>query len=72
MIKNMFNQSITKMKKSGDITSISIITIDLHKRSILNPYHFTLVIMDKLTRSIQDVDHWFQHIYETRCGVNVT
>ena len=59
MIKNMFNWSITRMKKSGDITSISIITIDLHKRSILNPYHFTLVIMDKLTRSIQDVDHWF-------------
>ena len=47
------------MRTSGNNTSKFAITINLHKRSILNPYHFTLVIMDKLTRSIQDVDHWF-------------
>ena len=64
------------VKTCGDITSDFSITIGLHQGSPLSPFLF-VIVMDELTRAIQDEIPWCMLfaddivlVDETRAGVN--
>ena len=76
IIKDMYNGIVANVRTCGGITSNFSITIGLHQGSALSPFLFVLV-MDKLTRAIQDEIPWCMLfaddiilIDETRAGVN--
>ena len=77
IIKNMYDGVVTNVRICGRITSDFSITIRLHQGSALSPFLFAIV-MDELTRAIQDEISWCMLfaddivlVDETRAGVNV-
>ena len=57
VIKNMYDGMVTSVITAGGYTTEFPIRIGLHQGSALSPYLFTIV-MDELTREIQDRAHW--------------
>ena len=76
IIKNMYVRVVTNVRTCGGITSDFSTAIGLHQGSALSPFLFTIV-MDELTRAIQDEISWCMLfaddivlVDETRVGVN--
>ena len=57
IIKDIYDKVVTNVKTCGGITSDFSITIGLHQGSVLSPFLFAIV-MDELTKSIQDEIPW--------------
>ncbi|KAK8957380.1 hypothetical protein KSP39_PZI000617 [Platanthera zijinensis] len=57
IIKDMYTNSVTRVRTSGGLTQEFPITVGLHQGSALSPYLFTL-ILDELTRHIQQTIPW--------------
>lgn len=57
VIKDMYNEAVTTIRSPAGETSEFPITVGLHQGSALSPYLFALV-MDELSRSIQDEVPW--------------
>ena len=53
IIKDMYDGVVANLRTCGGITSDFSITIGLHQRSALSPFLF-VIVMDELTRAIQD------------------
>jgi len=77
IIKNMYDEVVANVKTCGGITSNFSITIGLHQGSTLSTFLF-FIVMDELTRTIQDEILWYIQfaddivlVDETRAGVNV-
>ena len=77
LIKDMYDRAVISVGTSVGFTSVFSISIGLHQGLTLSPYLFTLV-MDVLTKSIQEKVSWYMLLAEniilvdeTRCGVNV-
>jgi len=77
IITDTYDRVVANVRTCGGITSDFSITIGLHQGSTLSPFLFAIV-MDELTRAIQDEKLWcmlFVHdivlVNETRAGVNV-
>ena len=77
VMKEMYEEGMTRVRTAGGATGNFYIGIGLHQGSSLNPFLFTLV-MDELTKAIQDEIPWCMLfaddivlIDETREGVNV-
>ena len=77
IIKDMYDGVVANVRTCGDITSDFSITIRLHQVSALSPFLF-VIVMDELTRAIQDEIMWCMLfaddivlVDETRAGVNV-
>ena len=58
IIKDMYDRVVVNVRTCGGITSEFSITIGLHQGSALNPFLF-VIVMDELTRAIQDEIPWF-------------
>ena len=76
IINDMYDRVVANVRTCGDITSDFSITIGLHLGSALSPFLFVMV-MDELTRAIQDEIPWCMLfaddivlVDETRAGVN--
>jgi len=76
IIKDMYDGVVANVRTCGDITSDFSITIGLHQGSALSPLLF-VIVMDELTRAIQDEIPWcilfvddIVLINKTRAGVN--
>jgi len=76
VIKDMYEAGRTSVRTSGGVTNDFFIGRGLHQDSALSPFLFT-VVMDELTRGIQDELPWSMLfadnivlIDETRQGVN--
>ena len=76
IIKDMYDGVVTNVRTCGGITSDFSITIGLHQGSVLSLFLFAIV-MDELTRAIQDEIPWcllfvdaIVLVDETRAGVN--
>ena len=57
IIKDIYDRVVVNVKTCGDITSDFSITIGLHQGSTLSLFLF-VIVMDKLTRAIQDEIPW--------------
>ena len=57
IIKDMYDGVLANVKTCGGITSDFSITIGLHQGSALSPLLF-FIVMDELTRAIQDEISW--------------
>ena len=57
IIKYMYDGVVANVRTCGGITSDFSIIIDLHQGSALSPFLFAIV-MDELTRAIQDEISW--------------
>ena len=57
IIKNMYDGVVANIRTCEGITSDFSITIRLHQRSALTPFLF-VIVMDDLTRAIQDEKLW--------------
>ena len=57
LIKDMYNNVVTRVQTRDGDTDDFLIRIGLHQRSALSPYLFALV-MDEVTRDIQGNIHW--------------
>ena len=75
IIKDMYDV-LVNVRTCGDITSDFSITIGLHQGSSLSPFLF-VIVMDELTRAIQDEIPWCMLfaddivlVDETRAGIN--
>ena len=53
IIKDMYNEVVANIRTCRGITSDFRITIGLHQESALSPFFF-VIIMDELTKTIQD------------------
>ena len=76
IIKDMYDGVVANVRTCGCIISDFSITIGLHQRSALSPFLFAIV-MDELTRAIQDEIPWYMLfaddivlVDETRVMVN--
>jgi len=76
IIKNTYDRVVANVRTCGGITSNFSITIGLHRESTLSPFLF-VIVMDELTRAIQDEIPWYMLfaddivlVDETRVGVN--
>jgi len=72
----MYDGVVANVRTCGGITSDFSITIRLHQGSALSPFLF-VIVMDELTRAIQDEIPWYMLfaddiilVDETRAGVN--
>ena len=77
IIKDMYDGVVANVRTYGGITRDFSITIGLHQRSALSPFLFAIV-MDELTRAIQDEISWCMLfaddivlVDETRGGINI-
>jgi len=77
VIKDMYEGGRTGVRTPGGVTNDFAVGLGLHQGSALSPFLFTL-IMDELTRGIQDALPWCMLfaddivlIDETKQGVNV-
>ena len=57
IIKDMYDRVVTNVRTCEGITSDFSITIGLHQGSALSPFLF-VIVMDELTRAIQDELQW--------------
>ena len=57
LIKNIYNNVVTRVRTSDGDTDDFLIMIGLHQGSALSPYLFALV-MDEVTRDIQGDNSW--------------
>ena len=57
VIKAMYEGARTRVKTPGGVSNDFAISMNLHQGSALSPFFFTL-ILDKLTRGIQDEVPW--------------
>jgi len=76
IIRDMYDGVVANVRTCGGIISNFSISIGLHQRSALSPFLFAIV-MDELTRAIQDEIPWCMlfaddivPVDETRAGVN--
>jgi len=76
VIKDMYKGGRTSVRTPGGVTNDFFVGMSLHQGFALNPFFFTLV-MDELTRGIQDALPWCMLfiddivlIDKTRQGVN--
>jgi len=76
IIKDMYDGVVTNVRTCEGITSNFSITIRLHQGSTLSPFLFAIV-MDELTKAIQDEIPWCMLfvddivlVNETRAGIN--
>ena len=76
IIKDMYDGVVANVRTCGGITSDFSIIIGLHQGSALSPFLF-VIVMDELTRAIQNEIPWcmlFANdivlVDETRAGVN--
>jgi len=76
IIKDMYDRVVANVRTCRDITSDFCITIGLHQGSALSPFLF-VIVMDELTRAIQDEIPWCMLfaddiviVDETRARVN--
>ena len=77
IIKDMYDGVVAIVRTCGDITSDFSITIGLHQGSALSPFLLFVIVMDGLTRAIQDEISWCMLfaddiilVDKTRVGVN--
>jgi len=77
VIKDMYDGVVGNVRTCGGITSDFSITVGLHQGSTLSPF-LSVIVMDELTRAIQDEIPWYMLftddivlVDETRAGVNV-
>jgi len=57
IIKDMYDEIVANVRTCGVITSDFSIIIRLHQKSTLSPFLFA-ILMDELTRAIQDEISW--------------
>ncbi|KAK8937291.1 hypothetical protein KSP39_PZI011768 [Platanthera zijinensis] len=76
IIKDMYTNSVTRVRTSRGLPQEFSITVGLHQGSTLSPYLFVL-ILDELTGHIQQAMHWcllfaddIVLVDKTREGVN--
>ena len=76
IIKDIYDGIVANIRTCGGITSDFFITIGLHQGSALSLFLF-VIVMDELTRAIQDEISWCMLfaddiilVDETRAGVN--
>ena len=76
IIKDIYDGVVANVRTCGDITSDFSITSGLHQGSALSPF-LVVIMMDELTRAIQDEISWCMLfaddivlVNETRAGVN--
>ena len=76
IIRDMYDRVVVNVRTCGGITNDFSIIIGLHQESALSPFLF-VIVMDKLTRAIQDEIPWCMLfaddivlVDETRAGVN--
>jgi len=76
IIRDMYDGVVINIRTCGGITSDFLIIIGLHQGSALSPFSFA-ILMDELTRAIQDEIPWCMLfaddnvlIDETRAAVN--